>query len=148
MKTFLFFLIGVIVGGFAMRAYDERRHVPAGDQAGELREDISEKLRQWHLTREDITNDLAKTGQVVRSKAAVVGDRIGDARIAAVIKSKYVLDRDLSARDIRVSVKDGEVTLSGTVTATELIGRAVALALDTDGVRNVAANLVVQPKGT
>ncbi|MGD1084764.1 MAG: BON domain-containing protein [Verrucomicrobiota bacterium] len=37
------------------------------------------------------------------------------------------------------------VTLSGTVSAEEDIGKAVALALDADGVRDVTSTLAVKP---
>jgi osmotically-inducible protein OsmY len=53
------------------------------------------------------------------------------------VKAKYILDRDLSACDIHVSVLDGRVTLSGSTGSPDLVGRAVALALDTDGVLGV-----------
>jgi len=70
-------------------------------------------------------------------------DAIDD--IVTVIKSKYVLDRDLSAVDIHVDARGGDVALVGTVASETLIGRAVALALDTDGVTHVAARLKVSP---
>jgi osmotically-inducible protein OsmY len=83
---------------------------------------------------------------VVRSKAAVAGEKITDARILTVIKAKYVLDRDLSAIDINVDCKDGDVVLNGTVASADLIGRAAVLALDTNGVRNVTSRLTVAVK--
>jgi len=147
----LFFLIGAVAGGYAMRAYDERDGTSAarsaGQAAGNLKNGLDEKLRQWRLAPDDIKSDLSKTGEIVRAKARVAGERISDARILTVIKAKYVLDRDLSARDIEVEVRDGRVVLAGTVPSADLIGKAVALALDTDGVGNVAARLVVLPKG-
>jgi osmotically-inducible protein OsmY len=74
----------------------------------------------------------------------VAGEKISDVRILAVIKAKYVLDRDLSARDIAVDVSDGAVTLTGTVPSPEFVGRATALALETDGARSVTARLTVR----
>jgi osmotically-inducible protein OsmY len=71
----------------------------------------------------------------------VAGQAIGDAAIVGEIKAKYVMDKDLSARDIHVDCTDGYVTLSGTVASPDLIGKAVVLALDTHGVRNVTAKL-------
>jgi osmotically-inducible protein OsmY len=142
----LFFLIGAIAGGYAMRAYDKGDSGQFNRTATSARDTTSEQLRRWHLTSDDIKDDLARTGQVVRANARVAGERISDARILTVIKAKYVLDRDLSARDIAVEVNDGDVALAGTVPSTELIGKAVALALDTDGVRHVAARLVALPR--
>lgn len=145
MKTLLFFVIGVFAGAYAVHVYDQREWgTPAS--TGTIRDTVDSKRQEWHLTSDDIKADLDRTGQVFREKAAVAGEKIADVRIAAVIKAKFVLDRDLSARDIAVDVTDGSVTLSGTAPSTESIGRAAALALDTDGVRNVTARLTVQQR--
>jgi osmotically-inducible protein OsmY len=168
MKTaFIFFLLGAIAGAFALNAYNRREAgrsstgpEPAAthggpapsladkakESAAEARDAIADKLVEWHLTSDDIKQDLARTGQVVRSKAAVAGEKIADARIITVIKSKYVLDRDLSAIDINVDCKGGEVTLNGTVASAALVGRAAGLALDTNGVSNVTSRLTVSEK--
>src|ERR1700676_917130 len=63
-----------------------------------------------------------------------------------IIKAKYVLDHDLSAIDISVDSQDGDVALGGTVSSPELVGKAVVLALDTDGVRGVTSKITVTTK--
>jgi hypothetical protein len=147
MKSLLFLLVGAIAGAFAMRAYDQRKADQGGYVgAGRAHEPMDSQLRRWHLTRADIQDDLARTGQIVRANARVAGESISDARILAVIKAKYILDRDLSARDIGVAVTGGDVVLTGTAPSAELIGKAIAFALDTQGVRHVAARLAVQPR--
>lgn len=155
----IFFLLGAIAGAFALNYYNQheaRRTVTGAeppsasladktrDAASDAKDTISTKLQEWHLTSDDIKRDLSRTGEVVRSKAAVAGEKITDARIVTVIKSKYVLDRDLSAIDINVDCKDGDVVLNGTVASADLIGRAAVLALDTNGVRNVTSRLTVK----
>ena len=109
---------------------------------------IQAKLQAWHLTGEDIQNELTRTGKVVRRQVgdfgAAVADAASDARITGQVKTKFALDRDLSAWKLSVSTKDGHVTLSGTVANHALIGRAIMLALDTDGVREVTSGLQVQ----
>jgi hypothetical protein len=148
MKALFFFILGAFAGAYAVHVYDERgggssaERPPAGGSVGDS---ISWRLREWHLGPDDINADLARTGQVFRENAAAAGGRISDVRMAAVIKAKFVIDRDLSARDIAVRVDDGRVTLTGTVPSADLIGRATALALDTGGVRNVTARLAVRP---
>ncbi|HTQ31834.1 MAG TPA: BON domain-containing protein [Opitutaceae bacterium] len=112
----------------------------AADKTGDA---ISDKLAQWHLTPDDIKKDLAQTGEVVRTKAQSAGEKIDDARIVTVVKAKFVLDRDLSALDIHVESRNGAVTLGGTVAAPGLIGKAIVLTLDTDGVRSVDSKLRV-----
>jgi osmotically-inducible protein OsmY len=61
-----------------------------------------------------------------------------------VVKAKYTLDKELSARTIEVSADNGLVTLRGTAPSEALIGKAVGLALDTDGVTQVKSLLTVQ----
>jgi len=159
MKTALiFFILGAIAGAVALNLYRERTAAPADSaapaasarlaQAREaaisVQDSISNRLQEWKLTPADIKDDLARTGQVVRVKTKEIGGRIDDARIVTVIKAKFVLDSELSARAISVDCHDGEVTLTGVVGSTDFIGRAVALALDTNGVHNVISRLTVQ----
>ncbi len=167
MKAIILLLIGGIFGAVALHLYTQREaERPAAtsqtteksppndpsvadqarDTADSVKNAIGDKLTEWHLTPDDIKNDLAKTGQVVRTKAQAVGEKIADGRIVTVIKAKYVIDRDLSAIDISVDSQDGAVALGGTVASPELIGKAIALALDTDGVRGVTSKIAVATK--
>lgn len=108
---------------------------------------IHDKLVDWNLTPADIKADLEKTGRVVRSKAAAVGAKTGEvfdnARVVTVINAKLVADSQLSALKINVDAADHIVTLRGNVGSVELIGRAITLALDTDGVTQVISLLTV-----
>jgi len=144
MKFIFVFILGFALGAYVFTYYPPYdRH--ASTAAHDTRDAIDDKIQQWHLRPDDIRADLSKTGEVVRTQAKTVGSKIDDARIVTVIKSKYVLDRDLSAVDIHVDARGGDVALVGTVASETLIGRAVALALDTDGVTHVAARLKVSP---
>ena len=69
-----------------------------------------------------------------------------DARAVTEIKAKYAVDATLSAWNISVGCAQGHVTLSGTVSSADDIGRAIAIALDADGVRDVDSSLTVKPK--
>jgi len=108
---------------------------------------VAAKLVDWKLTPADIKADLEKTGRVVRSKAAAVGAKSGEvfdnARVVTVINAKLVADGQLSALKINVDANDHIVTLRGNVGSVELIGRAITLALDTDGVTQVVSHLNV-----
>ena len=138
MKSIFFFLLGAAVGAYGMYLYAGRE--------SEARDSASERLREWHLAPADVRADLDRTGQVVRARARTAGESINDLRIVGTIKAKFLLDRDLSAGDIHVRSKDGQVSLEGTVSAPALVGKATALALDTEGVSNVTARISVQPK--
>jgi hypothetical protein len=117
----------------------------ARNAATRARDSISEQLARWDLTPEDIKREFAATGRIIRTKSREAGDRIQDARIVSVIKAKYVLDRELSALEINVTSADGYVVLRGSVANAELVGRAVRLALETDGVVQVNSELYTPP---
>jgi hyperosmotically inducible periplasmic protein len=162
MRFLLGLIIGIALGAYGMYSYQTRPEAVAqashaagntSDQmvakgreiAANVSDSIAAKMQEWHLTGPEVRADLAKTGEVVRQNTARARERVADVRIAAVIKAKFVLDRDLSAGAITVDSRDGDVTLSGTVASEDLVGRAVADALDTEGVHHVAAKLTVKP---
>jgi hyperosmotically inducible periplasmic protein len=170
MKTLFVFLVGIALGAYGLYYYEHQAPTSATlaasgnsaaasahdttnqamargrEFAGSVSDSVAAKMQEWHLTAPDIRADLAKTGQVVRDNTARARERASDVRIIAVIKAKFVLDRDLSAGAIEVESQDGNVTLTGTVDSEDLIGRAVADALDTDGVHHVAAKLTVRAR--
>jgi hypothetical protein len=121
----------------------------AGEAALHFSDALKAKMDTLDLHADQIKDEMARTGKVVRAKAAVIGakvaDAAADARIVTVIKSKFAADSDLSVWKISVSSDQGHVALSGTVSAPEDIGKAVALALEADGVLDVTSTLTVKP---
>jgi osmotically-inducible protein OsmY len=107
------------------------------------------KFDTLDLNTDQIKNELAKTGQVVRRKAQDIGDAAvnaaSDARAIAEIKAKYAEDHSLSVWKISVSCNQGHVKLSGTVSSPDDIAKAIALALEVDGVRDVTSTIQVKP---
>lgn len=73
------------------------------------------------------------------------GYKRSDARISEDIHDRLTDDDDLDASTIQVQVKDGEVTLSGTVAEREDKHRAERLAERVTGVDHVQNNLRVDP---
>jgi len=121
----------------------------AEDAAANAKNAIANRMAEWKLTPDDIKNDFQKSGRIVREKSKTIGQRVGesidDARIVTVVKGKYLSDDNLSAIAISVSSDKGVVTLTGSVKSLELVGRASALALDTEGVSSVVSLLRVTP---
>jgi osmotically-inducible protein OsmY len=119
------------------------------DAAVKAKDAIADKMTEWKLSPDDIKEDFQKTGRIVRSKSAAMGQRVGevfdDARIVTAIKSKYLTDNSLSAFAVSVDAEKGVVTLTGSVKSLNLAGRAMALALDTDGVTSVVSLLRIAP---
>lgn len=168
MKNFAFALmLGIVVGAvgtwyFAQeresagaRQEAERRAGEAGTKArealgqaaAEAKAAIAAKLDALQLRAQDVREDLARSGRLVRRTAREAGDAISDAgrdaAITAEIKGKLAADPELSALAIDVDTNAGRVTLSGSAPSHEAIGRATLLALETRGVREVVSTLQV-----
>jgi len=155
-EFFLGFLLGIFLtaatgGYFVIHKNKKVRRVQDATASAIQRaaDAIEAKLTAWHLTGDDIEKELTDTGKVVRHQmsdfGAAVADAASDAKITGKIKGKYALDKEISALGISVSTTDGRVTLSGNVTSSKLIGKAIMLALETDGVREVSSTLKVKP---
>jgi osmotically-inducible protein OsmY len=174
-KALFLFLIGAAAGAFGYYYLQEKRTATsaapataeakpleksaqpapslterARDEAKAVKNSVSNKLTEWHLTPDEIGSELARTGQVVRTKAQATGETIAtataNARVITLIKAKYALDQELSARANEVDCESGQVTLRGNVASTALVAKAVGIALDTDGVSHVTAKLTVAPE--
>ncbi len=149
-------LLGILVGAGVVWYLSEGKSNPDVQEtkdkittgAAKVKEKIEETVGD--IDTEEIKQELAKTGEVVRKKAkevgAAVADATADSRITAAIKTKLALDSDLSALSISVNTTDGVVTLSGTASSYESIKKAMQVALETDGVREVRSTLQVKQK--
>ena len=158
MRTLLVLVFGIALGAAAIWFYSNHRDDPRVRSAGErvetaarsVRDTATNELRVLHISPEDIKDELARTGQVVRRTATEAGhaiaDATADARTTTTIKGKLVASRDLSALSISVNTTAGVVTLSGAVASPEDISKAILLAMETDGVREVVSTLQVKPK--
>jgi len=88
-----------------------------------------------------------RTGQLeaqAGKAAQKVGDFVSDAELTAKIKAKMALDDSVGARTVDVSTSDGVVTLGGTVGSAAERDRALRLARETVGVKQVADRLSVR----
>ncbi len=157
MRVFLALILGIIIGAAALWYYSTsqgKSQVKATtDQmqsaAKSASDALQQKLHSLNLGTNDIREELARTGRIVRQKASQAGKAISDAtadtRITAAIKARLLANRALSGLSISVNTTDGVVTLSGSVPAAEDIGKAMVVALDTDGVKQVISTIQVRP---
>lgn len=160
-------LLGIIIGAGALWFYGNSHSIPgiketgqrASAQAGkalDLAQGAAEQAKQalpgtldaLELRADDIRKEFAETGKVVRRRArdfgSAVADAAADTRITTAIKGKLAADPELSALGISVDTTGGRVTLAGTVASPELVGKAMVLALGTDGVDGVISTLQVK----
>jgi len=90
---------------------------------------------------ERLNNDL----EIEAEKTSVQGsDEMGDAMIAAKIRARIASDSRLEGAEVDVEVEDGVATLTGTVANEDQKEAAETIARDTDGVREVKNNLMVE----
>ena len=73
-----------------------------------------------------------------------VGEKIDDAGITMAVKSKLLDDPDVKGLKIDVDTREGIVYLTGTVRSETERTKAVQLAKDTKGVRDVQPNLDIK----
>lgn len=83
----------------------------------------------------------ARAGETTAEAANRAEAALADGALTAKIKSKMALDDLVQARSIDVTTKDGIVTLSGTVRSARERERAVQLAKETAGVKDVVDKL-------
>ncbi len=151
-------MVGLALGGAAVWYYGSNRSKSQMESAANRVENaarsaggaIEEKLKALDLRPQDVKDELARTGQVVRRKAREAGqaisDATADARITAAIKGKLITSPDLSVLSISVNTTGGIVTLSGTVPTTDAISKVMLLTMEVDGVKEVISTLQVKPK--
>jgi hyperosmotically inducible protein len=80
--------------------------------------------------------------------AGTSAEPLADAWITTKVNSKYFLDPDVSGLAVNVDTRNGVVTLRGDVDSDAARRRAIALARNTDGVRQVVDQLRVSADRT
>lgn len=158
MRVFLALLVGLMLGAGAtwfLTTGDPGESLRQTGQTLEgatqpARSAIQEQIKKLELDPDRVKEELSKSGQVVRKRAQeagqVIADATSDARITAAIKAKLVADTEVSALSISVNTTDGVVTLSGGVSSSAEISRAMAIAMETDGVREVISTLQIRAR--
>ncbi len=105
-KTLIILLLGIVIGAVGWHFY-QRTFAPTVTQRAEA---LGERTREA----------AAETKKAAVSSTKELGEHIEDAAIVALIKGKYVMDRDLSALAITVDCTNGFVVLKGSVATPEL----------------------------
>jgi hyperosmotically inducible protein len=99
---------------------------------------------QKQPSQAELKQTASETADRIRTESVKAGEKLEDVWLATKIHAKFVGDRDIKARDIKVSANDGVVTLKGHVLNESEHQLALTLAKNTDGVRQVVDNLDVQ----
>jgi hypothetical protein len=103
------------------------------------------RMTEWKLNSSDLQADLDAKRDIVRTKDSAVATPTGNVdkkTLKTAVEGKFKADSDLSALKLDVNAKkDGEVELEGKAHSAEQVGKAIALALDTDGVNKVTSKI-------
>jgi hyperosmotically inducible protein len=126
-KLVLLVVILVAVGGFLLGWW--HGGVPQAD-----RDAIATAGRQGAERAREAGADLSARAAVAAKDAK---EALGDGALTAKIKAKMALDDTVKALDLNVDTTNGVVTVSGKVRSAAERDRALALARETDGVRQV-----------
>jgi len=102
---------------------------------------------QRQTSEAELKQSASQTADRIKSESVKAGEKLEDVWLATKIHAKFVGDRDIEARDIRVSAQDGVVTLKGRVLNESERHLALTLAKQTDGVKQVVDNLDVEVAG-
>jgi osmotically-inducible protein OsmY len=109
--------------------------------------DLSARMSEWRLSSNEIEADLKADREIVRTRtAATTTTRIDEDTIENAIKGRLAADTQLSTLKFDVNANNrGEVELEGKARTAEQVARAMAVALDSDGVTKVTSKIKLDP---
>lgn len=109
--------------------------------------DISARMTEWRLSSSDIEADVVAGRAIVRNRTdAAPMSNLDKGTLEKAIKGRLTTDMQLADLKFDVNAnKMGEVELEGKARTTDQIARAMATALDTDGVTKVTSKIKVDP---
>ena len=146
----LSFLVGVAAGALGHWYLQQEEGKRAMAAAREKVVSGAERAKEVVLQGVDeIREEFNRTGRVVRDKmtgaasSSTNSNSSGQADVTAAVKGRLAADTELQRSTIQVESTNGVVTLSGTVSSYEQVGRAMKLALESDGVQRVVSILQV-----
>ncbi|HEX2854906.1 MAG TPA: BON domain-containing protein [Opitutaceae bacterium] len=135
---------------FTERADVALRNLKTRVAGPEVKDAFTRRRDEWHLDADNLKSELEKNGRIVREKTTATGESVAptadDAQIVTAVKGKLVADRDIFASKINVGADQGVVSLTGSAGSADLVGRAIQLALDTNGVNRVVSLLTIDAK--
>lgn len=104
----------------------------------------SARVMEWKLSANDIQADLAANREIVRTKdaAGAPTGNIDKSQLESLVEGRLQADTEIASLKLDVDAdRNGAVKLSGKAMSAEQVGRAIALALDTEGVTKVSSKV-------
>jgi hyperosmotically inducible protein len=94
-------------------------------------------------TRTETEQQAREAASEVKRVAARAGDTLADGWLTAKVQGKYFADKEIKGRYIDVRTRDGVVTVKGYVESDTLRQRALDIARNTEGVKQVTDELLI-----
>lgn len=106
---------------------------------------LAARLTEWKLTANEIKSEFESSGRVMRSKPAAADQPTGpmDGIIVSQVTSNLRGYAETAELKFEVAADKGAVTLTGIAKSLDQIGKAVAIALDADGVTQVTSTMTL-----
>jgi osmotically-inducible protein OsmY len=112
--------------------------------SGRIRDDVRQTVGTTGVDTQKAREVGAKVGETTATAADQARRAINDGAVTAKIKAKMALDDSVKALDIDVDTVGTTVTLSGVVATDAQRQKALQLARETEGVKQVVDQLRVQ----
>jgi osmotically-inducible protein OsmY len=135
-KLFLLVVVLVVVGGFLLGFWSSEVAIPDSDAVATAGRTGAERAKEVGAQISDKTAAAAKQAQ----------EALGDGALTTKIKAKMALDDTVKALNLDVDTVNGVVTVSGRVRSSAERERALALAKETNGVRQVVDRTTLEAR--
>jgi osmotically-inducible protein OsmY len=136
------------LGASGLHPQNRRRSMKAPQLLfGALALVMSVSACQRQTSQAELKQTASQAADRIKSESVKAGEKLEDAWLATKIHAKFIGDRDIKARDIKVSANDGVVTLTGHVLNESERQLALTLAKNTDGVKQVVDKLDAEVAG-
>lgn len=122
----------------------ERAGERTADAMSNMANKASAKMTEWKLSARDIEADIAADRDIVRTKDAGVQPtgNIDKSTLQSAVEAKIKADSELANLKLDVNAdRQGEIQLEGKALTADQVGKAIALALDTEGVNKVTSKI-------
>jgi hyperosmotically inducible protein len=139
-KLILLVIVLVAVGGFFLGWWSSSEPLPDRDAIATAGRTAAERAKDAGARIGD------KTAAAAKEVAQETKDALSDGALTGKIKAKMALDDFVKASDVNVDTKDGVVTIGGTVRTAAERDRALKLARETNGVKQVIDRITVSSR--
>ena len=133
-RLVILLIVLVAVGGFFLGWWGAGVTMPNRETVGTTGHTAAERAKQAGQEISQKTAEAAKTAQ----------EALGDGALTTKIKAKMALDDRVKALDLNVDTVNGVVTVTGKVRTRAERERALALARETNGVRQVVDHVTIE----